>query len=157
MNILGLTLHEPWSSLVALGHKPIENRRWAPPKYFLERGGWIAIHAGKTYDPLATGWIRDRFPDLAIPRSSSTGIIAVARVVGWLEPVTGEMRLHDQSAAPPSDADRRWHMADQYGWILRDLVRLREPVPCRGYQKLWPLREVYAPVREAYAAARRSA
>lgn len=28
-------------------------------------------------------------------------------------------------------------MIGRYGWVLTNVQRLREPVPCRGYQTLW--------------------
>ena len=155
--ILGLTLHEPWASLVARGLKPIENRRWTPPVKWIEASGWLALHAGKTYDTECAPWVRARFPELQIPVEPKNGIIAVARVVGWLEPKTGNVVMIHKLALPPTDAEKLWHMRDQFGWILRDLVLLPTPIECRGMQKLWPLGSAYAQVREAFGAATRAA
>lgn len=41
----GLTLHQPWASLIADGRKTFETRGWSHPYR-----GLIAIHAGKTHD-----------------------------------------------------------------------------------------------------------
>ena len=40
-----LTVRQPWTSLIALGFKPYEFRRWPAPKSFV--GGRIAIHAAR--------------------------------------------------------------------------------------------------------------
>jgi len=47
--VLALTLWQPWATLIALGHKDIENREWAPPQHLI--GKRFAIHAGKTVEP----------------------------------------------------------------------------------------------------------
>lgn len=38
-----VTLHQPWATLIALGHKHIETRSWTPPSSLI--GETIAIHA----------------------------------------------------------------------------------------------------------------
>ena len=40
-----ISLHEPWASLIASGHKTLETRSWRPPKLLV--GCTIAIHAAK--------------------------------------------------------------------------------------------------------------
>ena len=40
-----ISLHQPWASLIAEGHKDVETRSWAPPGRLV--GQRIAIHAAK--------------------------------------------------------------------------------------------------------------
>ena len=42
--IAGLTIRQPWASLIAHGPKRTENRTWLPD---LEPGEFLAIHAGR--------------------------------------------------------------------------------------------------------------
>lgn len=43
-----LTVQQPWASLIAVGEKDVENRRWATAYR-----GPVAVHAGKAVDPAA--------------------------------------------------------------------------------------------------------
>lgn len=58
-----------------------------------------------------------------IPRGA---VVAVATVTGKM--VRGEGQLREWP----------WYCGP-CGWILREVVALDTPVPCRGYQKLWVL------------------
>ena len=51
-----ITLHQPWASLIAEGHKTIETRDWPPPLSLV--GQRIAIHAGKR-KPRRAEWNTD--------------------------------------------------------------------------------------------------
>lgn len=148
LRIRGLTIHQPWAWLIAQGHKPIENRTWKPPASAV--GGYLAIHAGKKFDP---GEVRSDFQWAwinALPRhvgafqsalmerlaSECGSIIAVARLTGWI----------DASASP-------WFFGP-IGWTLADVVAI-DPVPCRGAQGLWTLPpDVLARVERAMILAR---
>lgn len=156
--ILGLTVKNPWGWSIAKGLKPIENRRWAPPKAVL--GKYIAIHAGKTYDdadaclafadccqhplvqPRLTKAIGEGAPlNLGqMPMSSVLSVARLARVVDRPDHLTAEERV--------------WWVGP-FAWVLEDVVELSTPVPCRGAQKLWALPPgVLELVRQRYAAAK---
>lgn len=60
-----LSIMQPWSALIAHGHKDIENRDWKT-----EFRGWVALHAGKKMDE-----------------------DAYASVIRGNHPVTGENRI----------------------------------------------------------------
>jgi hypothetical protein len=147
--IRGLTLHRPWAWAMTRGSKRIENRVWAPPPAIV--GGYVALHAGKTWDYEGAEYIRRLHPEM--PGSASEhplGIVGVARVVD----VILEERDNGFDEDPlPEDQDR-WFFGP-FGWLLADVVAI-PPVPCRGMQGLWPLpADVLARVRELYAEARR--
>jgi hypothetical protein len=142
--IRGFTLHRPWPHAIVHLGKRIENRSWAPPPYIL--GGYLAIHAGKTFDEVSVEWIAETF-DVDLPRyehGHPQGIVAVARLAGVaLDP------FEDVESAE----QRKWWVGP-VGWVLDD-VRAIDPVPCRGAQGLWTLPPaVLGAVRERYAVAR---
>ncbi len=126
--IRGLTLHRPWPWAFTHGGKRVENRTWKPPPTIV--GGYIALHAGKRFDPIAAERIYygdfgvhphlSRSPD-AHPHSV---IVAVAKLVGFRE--------HHSS-------DPEGWAFGPYVWKLPDVTLLSEPVPCKGAQGLWKL------------------
>lgn len=136
----GLTLYTPWAGAVAIGAKCVENRPWAPPKPLI--GNLLAIHAGLHHDKAAEAAFRDGpftrllpVPYQDIPQAKGC-IVAVTRVIGSVYGFR-ELALHE--------FERRG-MADQYpwffgpyGWLLEQTVLLKEPVPCRGFQRVWRL------------------
>lgn len=135
--LLALTLHQPWASLIVRGFKPIENRGWAP-NGALRPGQWFAIHAGKTWDDECAAFARE----LGVPESFfneariESAIVGVARFDG----------VTTASADP-------WFFGP-VGWMLGGAVAI-EPVPCRGWQKLWAVpMEIADQVRARFAAAR---
>lgn len=121
-SIFGLTLHQPWAQMIIEGHKNIENRSWKPPEELI--GSFIAIHAGKTYDPIASIIIRQRFGIHIddIDKLEMGAIVAVARLDGVL-----------------TDSDDPWFYGP-YGWMLGDVTPIA-PVLCPGAQRLWRLPE----------------
>lgn len=134
--MLALTLHEPWATLIAMGHKTIETRSWLSTFR-----GDIAIHAGKTDRHLVEWrslWLEanDGVPGLApkTPDPWPLGcIVAVVRLVAC-EPT--------ESVKP--DAKNRAFgnfSAGRYAWTLGELRPLKSPVPARGYQLLWDVPE----------------
>lgn len=132
-----LTLWRPWPWAILHGGKDIENRPWACPRSLV--GVPIALHAGKVWDEetaeefAAPGeWHLEGFPPRKAdhPEGAIVGLATVARV------------LHESSLIDRADPARssRWFMGP-WGWVLRDVIALPEPVPCRGAQGLWPVPE----------------
>lgn len=101
-----LTLHQPWASLIALGHKRIETRSWSTPYR-----GPLAIHAGKSL----RGWGRkgtrtplgdfevERFPETLLLRGESLSwpyalplglVVATAQLVDVV-PIHEQLCRHD--------------------------------------------------------------
>lgn len=78
-----LTLWRPYSDAIAKGPKRVENRSWRPPDSQI--GRFIAIHAGKRYEP-ASWWPGGYVPP--IEAECPTGIVAVARLRGFVEILT---------------------------------------------------------------------
>lgn len=141
-----LTLIRPWPWAIIHAGKPVENRTWAPPASLIGRP--IAIHAGKKWDDAAAGDIASAADLSVLPAEAQReGIVAVAIID---RVVRGEW--HPGSKDPVLASE--WY-SGPVGWVLRDVVELREPVPCRGAQGLWPVPEdVIELVRKRYKEAR---
>ena len=122
-----LSLRQPWAWAVVFAGKTIENRRWSTPF----RGEFF-IHAAKgmTRDEYegALDFVRDLGLDLpshGSPEFVRGGIVGRARIVDVIPPCS------DGSLFSAFECKHRWHMPEQYGFVLED-VRLTPFVPCRG-------------------------
>lgn len=156
----GVTLWQPWASMIAQGHKTIETRSW-PTRH----RGTLAIHAarrledGHVHDVLAS----EAFSMLGRSRQhllldALTGtryplgcIVATCQVVACLriEQVTEEaqvatvveteMPAETRLLPPPGTIEHALgdYRPGRYAWILEDVHALTQPVPCRGAQGLW--------------------
>ena len=126
LKIYGLTVLQPWAWAICEAGKRVENRTWKPE---IPIGTYLAIHAGKKMDEEGI------VPGLrAVPKNLPMGaIVAVARYQGLVM----------------EDDENEW-FCGPYGWQLDD-VRAIEPVPCRGFQRLWKIPDdVLAVVRERW-------
>lgn len=130
-----LTLHRPWSDAIVHGTKRVENRTWRPPRADL--GSMIAIHAGKA-------WAGDsRWPEgdrPRVPEDSPTGIVGVARLVGWAQTTDafGAIRYSGtlSAKAARSACESGWYIGGCVGWVLERVIPI-PPLECRGRQGLW--------------------
>lgn len=132
-----LSLRQPWLHAVLYLGKKIENRRWNT--YYR---GPILLHAAKecTKEELedAYAWMENakvldgpdaprQMPSLSdLPRG---GICGRARIVDVIPP---------NATQYPDGVDPRWHMRDQYGFVLAD-VELLPFVSCRGRLRIFNL------------------
>lgn len=133
-----LTLHRPWGAYVVNGDKPIENRSWVPPGAML--GQRFAIHAGKGWDPNGVRWLRSELGVDVDPSKHLEGVIGIVRLVGWCSADGRVIKsAHDVIAERLIGQKERAALFGPFGWILRDQIAFKEPVPCRGFQKLWNL------------------
>ena len=162
-----ITLWPEWVWAICNLKKDVENRLWQAPYSIC--GKRIAIHAGKTIgggssifdalfnlesmasraeytfakilkygdhgDIIGTWFKKDnciwtlRTEHLVRGSVVATAIVDRSR---WLDYSCD--KYADGSPASP------WAADGQYNWILRDIIVLEDPVPCRGYQKLWTLK-----------------
>lgn len=130
--IRGLSLTRPWPfAFLHAGAetepKLIENRSWPPPPFIV--GGYLALHAAKSWDEGDREWI-EHMTGLSVPRnrdSPHSQIFAVCRVAGYAE----------NSLDVRVPVNQRMWFFGPYGWLLDEFVELVEPVPCVGAQKLW--------------------
>jgi len=114
-----LSLKQHWLYAITDLDKRIENRSWPPPAHII--GKRIALHASKTIDKNSKAEIF-RISGLTVPDDTPRGSIVGTAVIGGYHSAGGW-------------ADR-WFFGD-YGWILQDVTKLREPIPCKGALSLW--------------------
>lgn len=132
----GLTLWQPWASLVALGPlaKPHETR-----SYRTRYRGPLVIHAAKTkHKRLQTATLEANGAlspiGLGLPNPLPFGVIvAVAELTGC-RPMGGPA-----GAVPAHDLDRAFGdwSPGRFAWRLENVVALAEPIEAKGYQSLW--------------------
>ena len=145
-----LTLVQPWAWCISHGPKRVENREWSLDWLV---GHYFAIHAGKKYDDaaavnLALGWraLGLQGPPPGEESITLGAIVAVAKLAKFV------------NRAPywkSSTQEDPW-FSGPIGWVLED-VQAIEPVPCRGYQKLWTVPHPIAEqVRERWRLARQT-
>lgn len=127
-----LSLRQPWAHYVVHLGKHIENRVWNT-----SFRGQFLIHASKgmTKNEYAEAWRWVQNQGHAcwasLPKYADIvrgGIIGVATLVGVVPPNTSSLypALHY-----PEGVDGRWHMREQYAFILRD-IRPTAFVPWNG-------------------------
>jgi activating signal cointegrator 1 len=140
----GLTMTQPWASLVAIGENRIETRSW--------RTGYrgpIAIHAAKAFPPdarrLCRRWpYRETLAAAGYPSADALpvgAVIAVAEledVMAFDPGSLAEVRARvARGELPAHDADFCDFSSGRFGFVLRDVRRLATPVPARGMLGVW--------------------
>lgn len=145
----GLTLHQPFASAIACGLKRIEIRSWQT-----SYRGPLLIHGGRRWTRAEVADHRRLIAAAAAelgeddPRVRDFAHLvplgcAVAVADLWACTPTGQI-AHDQPwILALSGLERACgdYSAGRFGWRLRDALRLREPLPCRGSQGLWAVPE----------------
>ncbi|MDE2096721.1 MAG: ASCH domain-containing protein [Patescibacteria group bacterium] len=164
-----LSLVQPWASLVALGCKRIETRSWAT-RY----RGEIAIHASKRWtrderdlcseEPFARAlYLGMNVPSasVVVARMPLGAIVVVAHLIDVLPTddlvfSAGQLRSleydPDDGYFPVGlhEADFGNYQPGRFAWLLSDVRRLPEPIPCKGALNLWEVPpDVEARIREA--------
>lgn len=125
-----LSIRQPWAFAIFLLGKDIENRDWPT-----ERRGRIWIHVSKT----AARSEREDYIDLVNQGFVLPPFEALDRgcIVGSVD-IVDCVQEHDSP----------WKREGSFGFVLRDPVLLRDPVPCRGLLQFFNLPP---PVREQLA------
>lgn len=120
-----ITLKQPWAWAVANAGKRIENRTWKPTASMI--GQRIAIHAGAR-----SGYDLEGSYELADILHYTMGL----RQPGRSNHVYGAIVATAVIDGVVDDDDSVW-FCGPFGWVLRDVVTLKEPVPCKGALGLW--------------------
>lgn len=130
-----LTLLQPWASLIACGAKTIETRSWAT-----SHRGEIAIHAA-----LADAKADPRFMDICesvffysryglhMPKGK---VIAIATLTDCIVMTKDMIDKLSESVRGQNELFFGIWDVGRYAWMLSN-VRMIEPVPARGMQRLW--------------------
>lgn len=148
-----ISLWQPWASLVALGEKRIETRRWHPGYH-----GPIAIHAAKFYS-METAAFANSEPCRSVLRKHGLewgklprgAVVAVANLE-WCV-LVDRFEAIKQNQVEGLDAQivallDGWSLTDQeralgdfsflrFAWLLADVRPLATPIPTKGRQGLF--------------------
>ena len=139
-----LTMTQPWATLVAIGENSIETRSWST-RY----RGPLVIHAAKGFPREARELCRRRPYREVLDQSGYHdaselplgAVIAVADLQDIMEFDRRSLRdVRARAAAgefPAHEADFGDFSPGRYGWVLKDVRRLSEPIPARGMLGLW--------------------
>lgn len=123
-----LSLWQPWAWAMTEpmppARKDVENRTWPCPPALI--GQRFAIHAAKRWDDSGARFIVQNGLRPPSKHTITLGAIVALATVD---------RVVTEHAALPVE-QQRWFFGP-YGYVLRDLAVLREPVPCRGFQMFW--------------------
>lgn len=145
-----LSIQQPWASAIIDGPKRVENRGWAPTQQPPPEGVWIAVHASARLYPMpwdelvaelrAAGWKNAPANAQVYPRSAILGAMRVVRYVRGVRPLRPDGIRCRVATSPWRAPGVLW------GWDIEDVVRLAQPVPCRGRLRLWDVPEAAAEV-----------
>jgi hypothetical protein len=137
-----LTIWQPWASLVMIGAKPLEFRKWNfADRPHLARliGQRIVVHAGAR--PVRTSELADVLVridegesalDARIARPFGAAPLAAALGTAILGEPRSCMDLFKDVVADSDRIDE--HM---YGWPLSDVQPFAQPIPANGAQGFW--------------------
>ncbi len=153
--IRGLSLRQPYASLVAIGEKRIETRSFARkyhgPIAIASSAAWKrAARLRATEDPtFFAAWKRHRDLIDDVGQLPLGAIIAVARIVEY---IPTEAIIAADNGRPPrrhltlggfrcgvSEIEFGDYQPNRFGWLLADVHRLALPVPCKGALGLWKI------------------
>jgi hypothetical protein len=131
----GISLWQPWASLMALGEKQIETRSWETSY----RGDLLITATARSPVP------REQWPyhaklnaairgDVILPAGCALCVVELYSCVpaqyidgptfGWASWPTDERRFGDYTPG-------------RFAWLTRNLRALKTPIPCRGNRMLW--------------------
>lgn len=135
-----LSMIEPWASLVAWGYKRIETRSWRTPFR-----GMIAIHASRSTEVVQNSIdVRGLFEAAGTERPAGWPLAAEEYPLGK---VVAVVRLVDCRPMDMALIHAQTRMEREFGawaqgrfaWMLSEVRRLPDPIPCRGSLGLWNL------------------
>jgi hypothetical protein len=155
MILRALTIYQPWASLIAIGAKPYEFRKWPAPAYVI--GARVVIHAAarpvrreEVLDVLQRCDGKDGpppvIPEIAVPfleglmrifdsthSSQKPGRTMLPLSAGLCSAVLDvPVRAVDLH---PADSDRVDHHI--WAWPLTDVQVFEKPIEARGAQGFW--------------------
>jgi activating signal cointegrator 1 len=133
--VRGLSLSQPWASLMAIGAKSIETRSWGT-----SYRGLVAIHAAQSFpmDAWELCWAKP-FADVLFPAGYTARekfargqILAVGNLFSCSV-------ISESYIVPNRDRSFGDFSEGRWAWWFSDIERLAEPVPYKGALGLWDI------------------
>ena len=149
MTYNAFTCTGPYAILILCGIKRTENRSaWPEP-----REGRAAISCSKSFCKEEYGqfiaWASVNLPPEDFEKLPSWREVKdwPGKIVGVCDyaarsasaPYQGELFTDIQTVKPSNSQTLNWDEGYQYWWDLSNVVRLPEPIPCRGNVGMWQL------------------
>lgn len=138
-----LSLTQPWATLVAMGIKPVENRKWRPSDKLL--GEDFAIHASAKFDYKDAAWIQEHFADdkvvidLLNGKHVQSAILGVVKLAGYMRGGTYFHRVGMEIRGEETHElmHSKWFFG-KFGYVLEDVRTLPSPViGVKGSLNFW--------------------
>jgi activating signal cointegrator 1 len=140
----GLSLWQPYATLIAIGAKTIETRSWGTTFR-----GLLAIHATKAFPASAKNLCMGTpFMDALmcagysgtyeLPRAAIVAVANLHRVGEIRRGADGAVIVHGREL--PIEGDELAfgdYTPGRRGWVLTNVGALKDPVPCKGARGLW--------------------
>lgn len=155
-NIKGVSVPQPWASLIAHGYIDYIARPWVPPPPL---GFPLAIHASKAWTKAQEAALRDQAVAKAVrsilTRQNQHGgrwgpgdglplgaLVGTARLVACRPIHEGKFLVATQQLVPVGllgsamveELGGQW---GRWAWMLEDVEPIRWPIPYRGGTRLW--------------------
>lgn len=136
-----ISLWQPWATLIAIGAKTIETRSW----YWAYRGP-LAIHASKGglsksefYETCELSEIKYALAAAGIdPKQMPRGaIVATCNMVDCVRFARPGVMMGEKQAYPMAGQLEQAfgdYTIGRFGFMLRDIVRIEQPIPFVGKQ-----------------------
>lgn len=129
--ILGLTLLQPWATLVAIQEKRYETRSWAPPRGVTR----IALHSAKRVSEKPAPPNRSVFSHVLQDHVIPLGcILGVFDIVDVIQTNGSSLRYGARYEFEFGD-----YTPGRFAWRLKPVLICVPPIYCNGFQKLWKL------------------
>jgi hypothetical protein len=144
--VKALTIKQPWLWCITDATKRVENRTWKPP--FNMIGQRIALHASKSHTKDDWHRAQDACAIKQVPRPGTSqdlvplgAIVATAVIVGYVV-VEEKPNTTPREVEASKNAMHYDHRSDPWffgpvGWLLDDVRKLTQPIPCKGALGLW--------------------
>lgn len=145
-----LSLTQPWATLVALGLKPVENRKWRPGLAFV--GHDFAVHASAKFDFEGAAWIEQHFRgdpvvmDALNGKHPQSAILGVVRLAGYMHAGNFYFRGSEEGEVDMRQREGHPLMHDKwffgkFGYVLDEVRTLPNPViGVKGALNFWTVK-----------------
>ena len=130
-----ISLWQPWATAIVCGAKKIETRSWSTKVI-----GKVAIHAAKKWNDecaSAYGYLTDREKFCALlPRDDNYDLLPLpfGAIIGTAEIIACSPTETIIDKISPLEMALGNYSDGRFGWLLKNAVRFKEPIPYKGMQ-----------------------